>query len=256
MMGEEEKQQQPPLMAKEMDVNSWWEIERSHPPGTLWMGATPLFEVCIETYGWPEEKAYRVLKGYRQFMTLQRRLGNSHVLEPSNIIDQMWVQHVSSRNYDMDCQLLCGDKVVRDGYSRLNHVSRAKRIETTQHLLRALFPNDLDQEIWFFGKHSMDSLIVQEKTQNPPEEECKILFRTHTFRMVLAEADIDVPMSYPFCVAACLYASSQGREYRDLRFIVEGVDVDPHQMLKELNFQDRQVVDVLVKEDIRVPLEP
>lgn len=234
-------------MAEEREMNAitWWEIDRSHPPGALWMGATPLFEVCVETYGWTEDLARRVLNGYRQFLTLQRRVGSAKVVEPSNIIDMMWVQHFSSRNYENDCLVLCGESIPRDGYARLDHVARAKRIEATQQLLRALFPNDLDEEIWSFGDHSMNSLILKGKVEHP-EEETKILFRTHTFRKLLTEADYDMPLSMPFIVPACLYAEGQGREYRDLRFIVEGVDVDPHQTLEELNFQNRQVVDVLM----------
>lgn len=250
-----------PVMTKELDANSWWEVERDpHPPGTLWMGFTPLLEVCKETYGWNEEKALRVSKGYRQFLTLQKRVGNPSILEPSSIIDKMWVQHVSSRNYEKDCLLLCGFTIPRDGYNLLDHVSRAKREEATKQLLLALFPNELDQEIWSFGKHSMDSLMVKEKVKHP-EEESKILFRAHMNRLtvkhtpetVLAEAEYDMPLSMPFVVPATLYASGQGREYRELLFVVEGAPVDPHQTLKELNFQTSQVVDVIVKEEFQRP---
>lgn len=260
-MVEAEKLQMP-VMTKELDANTWWEAERDdpHPPGTLWMGVTPLLEVCKEAYGWNEEKALRVSKGYRQFLILQRRVGNPSILEPSTIIDKMWVQHVSSRNYEKDCLLLCGFTVPRDGYNRLDHVSRAKREEATKQLLLALFPNELDKEIWSFGEHSMDSLMVKEKVKHP-EEESKILFRahmnrltvTHTPETVLAEAEYDMPLSMPFVVPAALYASGQEREYRELLFVVEGVAVDPHATLKELNFQTSQVVDVIVKEEFQRP---
>jgi hypothetical protein len=254
----EAEKQQIPVMTKELDANTWWEVERDHPPGSLWMGVTPLLEVCMETYGWNEEKALRVSKGYRQFLILQRRVGNPSIIEPSNIIDQMWVQHVSCRNYEKDCLLLCGFTVPRDAYNRLDHVSRAKREEATKQLLLALFPNDLEQEIWSFGEHSMDSLMVQEKVKHP-EPETKILFRahmnrltvTHTPETVLAEAEYDMPLSMPFVVPAALYASGQGRENRELLFVIEGVPVDPHQTLKELNFQNSQVVDVIVKEEFQ-----
>jgi hypothetical protein len=254
----EAEKQQIPVMMKELDANTWWEVERDHPPGSLWMGVTPLLEVCMETYGWNEEKALRVSKGYRQFLILQRRVGNPSIIEPSNIIDQMWVQHVSCRNYEKDCLLLCGFNVPRDAYNRLDHVSRAKREEATKQLLLALFPNDLDQEIWSFGEHSMDSLMVKERVKHP-EPETKILFRahmnrltvTHTPETVLAEAEYDMPLSMPFVVPAALYASGQGRENRELLFVIEGVPVDPHQTLKELNFQNSQVVDVIVKEEFQ-----
>jgi hypothetical protein len=229
-----------------MDSSSlWWQIDRSLPQP---VGATPLLDICVETYGWKEDKARRVLTGYRQFLDLKKKLGDfdgkNPILEPSNLIDQMWVQHIGTRSYTEDCKLLCGEVVRRDGYTRLNHDARAKRMETTHRILnKAKFMDDpIDEEVWCLRERSHSLVLLSEEE----EEQTTVIFRPH-LSSDLKEARYEMPLYENFVVTACVYAEDQGMEYRDLSFLVDGKHVSPDLTLKELGFAHSQVIDVVPK---------
>lgn len=228
-----------------MDSSSWWQVDHNHDP-PLTQGATPLLKICMETYGWKEEKAHRILTGYKQFLELKKKLGDfdGTILEPSNVIDQMWVQHYGSRNYNKDCQLLCDNVVKRDGYGRLDSESRKRRIAATAPVLKSVFKTLVDEEIWSFAGHNHSLVPVSKEG----EEETSIIFRPH-WRPVLHEASYDFSLSTCFIAVACIYAEDQGKEYRDLRFVVDGHEVGPGESLRELGFANNQVVDVMKRKE-------
>jgi len=93
---------------------TWWLVDLKY---NVTGGATPLVKRCMKEFGWDEEHCRQVLRAYKQFLRPKADYRDFHaeVLSPSSKVDQMWHMHMlDTRNYALDCDLLCGDYVHHD----------------------------------------------------------------------------------------------------------------------------------------------
>jgi hypothetical protein len=113
----------------------------------------------MNAHNWSEEHARRVLKGYRQFMTLKARLEdwNATILSPSSVVDQIWHLHIlDTQRYAADCITLCGQVVHHNVDAGLNGLTpeesdarRDRRANTRAALLEHFEENEIDKErVW------------------------------------------------------------------------------------------------------------
>ena len=101
----------------------------------------------MRVYGWSLEKSRKVLKAYRQFLTLKKEHEDwgATELSPSFWVDRMWHQHILDVNYYHDTMLLCGRVVGHNPDGALS--GKAERDEATREALEKRYPN-YDKEIW------------------------------------------------------------------------------------------------------------
>mmetsp|Transcript_18328 Transcript_18328/g.44253 ORF Transcript_18328/g.44253 Transcript_18328/m.44253 type:complete len:375 (-) Transcript_18328:755-1879(-) len=139
----------------------WWTVDESslvvfdtalalHPlPGAL-----SLRERCEELYGWPPSTGRKVLKAYRQFLTLKKLFKDwdAEILDPSPLVDWMWKAHVlDTKNYIHDMLLLCGHPVHYSPTLDIEEetlVGRRRRKATYDGLVGYFGRDKIDMEIW------------------------------------------------------------------------------------------------------------
>lgn len=116
-----------------------------------------LIQSCKKAYSWELEWTLRVLKGYRQFLHLQRNVlqladsrdDDSVVYSPiaSESICQMWGKHASHPpTYRSDCRELVGAflpfEVIQDPRSVIQRRSQ------TRQVLEIIFKDEVDRQVW------------------------------------------------------------------------------------------------------------
>ena len=138
----------------DFNERTWWmvDLEEFHETYNP-QGATALVARCMRVYNWNEHKTRKVLKGYRQFLTLKKvyQDWNAKILSPSYLVDQMWHQHILDiHNYYYDMMLLCGQIVGHnpDGAALDRDNAKAQRDRFTQQALRRHFSGSIDVDVW------------------------------------------------------------------------------------------------------------
>jgi hypothetical protein len=135
----------------EFSSASWWLVDLSHEP-PLEQGATALVNRCMAVYpDWDEVFARRVLKGYRQFLTITAEAQDwrGTKLTPPPLVDKMWEQHTHDIvSYLHDCMLLFGHVMGRNIYGFPSPTIYQEIRRNTMERLEARFGRDYDNEIW------------------------------------------------------------------------------------------------------------
>lgn len=68
-----------------------------------------LINLCTRVYHWDNATAKKVFKSYRQFLVIKREQSDwdSKKFTPCWSVDQMWKQHSTLDDYDLDISNLC-----------------------------------------------------------------------------------------------------------------------------------------------------
>jgi hypothetical protein len=111
----------------------------------------PLVARCQREYRWDETKCRKVLNAYQQFFELKKYFQDwdATILSPSQVVDQMWHQHLLDvTNYCHDTILLFGHVVGHNPDGALDSPAKAARTKTTRDALFEHFGSDYDKEMW------------------------------------------------------------------------------------------------------------
>ena len=136
-----------------VSADRWWMVDLHYARANRGdrQGASYLVRRCMETHGWPESKARRVLKAYRQFLALKQATQDWDAtrLSPPLLVDKMWHAHILDVvNYVHDMMLLCGHVVGHNPDGALDEEAKAERIQATRAALLGRFAEECDADIW------------------------------------------------------------------------------------------------------------
>jgi small ubiquitin-related modifier len=138
-----------PARDNEFTEETWWTVDAGFDGK---QGASAVVARCVTLYGWSDPKARKVLKAYRQFLTLKKESKDwdATILSPSALVDQMWHAHVlDTKNYFHDMMLLCGNVVNHNPDGGHDKEAREARRKTTRDALLNRFGSyTIDSEIW------------------------------------------------------------------------------------------------------------
>ena len=194
---------------------------------------------CQREYLWDEAKCRRVLNAYRQFLELKKTFEDwdATILSPSQVVDQMWHQHLLDvTNYCHDTILLCGHVVGHNPDGALDGPAKAARTKTTRDALFENFGSDYNKEMWLtptelHEEERIDSkipitLILRDKTGN------KQLFRLkrHQKLSVLFKS----------------YAQMTGVAVHELHFLFDGERIGKSETSLDLELNDQDEIDVIL----------
>ena len=162
----------------------WWTVEESPSvtagtalaPGAV--GALPLRERCEALYGWSQRTGQKVLKAYRQFLTLKKvfKDWDAKILDPSPMVDRIWKAHVlDTKNYVHDMLLLCGHIVHYNPTAEIDQGTsdgRRRRKATYDGLVGYFGRDEIDIHIWAvnFDPDPKEPIFVNitDSTNDPP----------------------------------------------------------------------------------------
>lgn len=149
------------LGSRRTDFNerTWWMVDlesfqdATRNSNNPQQGATGLVARCMRVYDWEEDNARKVLKGYRQFLSLKKELQDWDTtrLCPSPLVEKMWHQHIlDTQNYHHDMILLCGQVVTHnpDDEQVGDSFASGQRYQFTREEIQRHFSEAFDEDIW------------------------------------------------------------------------------------------------------------
>ena len=143
---------------------TWWMVDMEACESN--QGATGLVKRCMREYDWSFDKSNKVLKAYRQFLTLKKawRDWDAKIFSHSYFVDKMWRQHILDiSNYYHDMVMLCGHIVLRNPDGALDwEAENARDRKTRIELLKNFGSKNLDSRVWGFP------FAVPEKDSSKP----------------------------------------------------------------------------------------
>jgi hypothetical protein len=156
---------------KGLDADTWEIVLR----GTkLSRGATPLVNRCMRSYGWSEEYAIRVLKGYKQFCAWKQTFEDwdDTALAPPVPIRQMWLQHLlDSHHYQIHCLTLFGHILHYSPDNGADTAVERERIENTKRIALVHFRGkDYDKDVWTWESQQLDIGFDSRPQHHPGRE--------------------------------------------------------------------------------------
>jgi small ubiquitin-related modifier len=223
------------VFSRPSDFNetTWFMIDLEHRP-RITQGATPLVARCMRLHHWPESKARKILKAYRQFLVLKKvkEDWNAEILSPSAEVDLMWHQHILDVvNYSHDCMLLCGHVIGHNPDGGLSDSARAERRRVTQAALTE-----------HFGAEAVDNIppTVAERRRGPTEP-ITFRIRDHIGEELSFKIRYGTRMGKVFET----YAQQKGVQAQTLRFLLYGERILDHQTPWMLELDDNDEIDCM-----------
>ena len=194
---------------------------------------------CQREYLWDEAKCRRVLNAYRQFLELKKTFEDwdATILSPSQVVDQMWHQHLLDvTNYCHDTILLCGHVVGHNPDGALDGPAKAARTKTTRDALFENFGSDYNKEMWLtptelHEEERIDSkipitLILRQKRKIK-------LFR--------------IKRHQKLSVLFNTYAQMTGVAVHELQFLLDGERIKESDTPFDLKLNDQDQIDVILE---------
>jgi hypothetical protein len=220
----------------DFNETTWYMIDLEHRPH-ITQGATPLVARCMRVYHWPESKARKILKAYRQFLMLKKikEDWNTEILSPSAEVDLMWHQHILDVvNYSHDCMLLCGHVVGHNPDGGLDDSARAERREATRAALEEHFGEEaIVDNIWPTADEPRvadpESLMVRIRDQTGEETFFRIRWRTQMLKVFET------------------YAQHKQVRADQLRFLLGGERILDHETAEKLELTEEDQIDCMLE---------
>jgi small ubiquitin-related modifier len=219
----------------DFNATTWYMIDLEHRP-RITQGATPLVARCMRVHHWPESKARKILKAYRQFLVLKKvkEDWNAEILSPSAEVDLMWHQHILDVvNYSHDCMLLCGHVIGHNPDGGLDDSARAERRRVTQAALTE-----------HFGAEAVDNIpptVVEPRKD--PRGAITICIRDQTGEETFFKILLRVRMVTVFEV----YARRKGVGAHSLRFLLDGGGILNDQTPEMLGLDEGDVINCMLE---------
>ena len=194
---------------------------------------------CQREYLWDEAKCRRVLNAYRQFLELKKTFEDwdATILSPSQVVDQMWHQHLLDvTNYCHDTILLCGHVVGHNPDGALDGPAKAARTKTTRDALFENFGSDYNKEMWLtptelHEEERIDSKIPIELILRDQKRK-KIWFKLMRYQKLSKLFN--------------RYAKITGVAVHDLRFLLRGERIYESDTPFNLELNDQDEIDVML----------
>ena len=229
----------------EFSERTWWMVDMfaqddEEEGNVTTQGATALVKRCIRVYGWDLQKTRKVLSAYKQFLTLKKQFKDwdATLLSPSLLVDQMWHQHILDVvNYSHDMMLLCGRVVGHNPDGASDGKKKAERDTTTRNALEQRFPNKYDKEVW-----GVASLKVGEDSEAFPTESISIRIRG----MDKTEIAYKIKRTSEIGTIFDLYAQRKGVCLSNIRFMLEGENIDPQATPMMMELEDDDQIDAFL----------
>lgn len=194
---------------------------------------------CQREYLWNEAKCRRVLNAYRQFLELKKIFEDwdATILSPSQVVDQMWHQHLLDvTNYCHDTILLCGHVVGHNPDGALDGPAKAARTKTTRDALFEHFGFDYNKEMWLIPTE----LHEEERIDSKIPIELKL--RDQKREIIWFKLTRYQKLSKLFN----RYAKITGVAVHDLRFLFRGERIYESDTPFDLELNDRDEIDVML----------
>ena len=194
---------------------------------------------CQREYLWDEAKCRRVLNAYRQFLELKKILEDwdATILSPSQVVDQMWHQHLLDvTNYCHDTILLCGHVVGHNPDGALDGPAKAARTKTTRDALFENFGSDYNKEMWLTPTELHEEERIDSKIP------IELILRDKTGKKQLFKLNRHQKLSVLFKS----YAQMTGVAVHELRFLLDGELIPESATPFDLELNDHDEIDVIL----------
>ena len=194
---------------------------------------------CQREYLWDEAKCRRVLNAYRQFLELKRIFEDwdATILSPSQVVDQMWHQHLLDvTNYCHDTILLCGHVVGHNPDGALDGPAKAARTNTTRDALFDNFGSDYNREMWLTPTELHEEERIDRKIP------ITLILRDHKRKIRLFRIKRYQKLSVLFNA----YAQMTGVAVHELRFLLDLERIPDHLTPFDLELNDQDEIDVML----------
>ena len=204
---------------------------------------------CQREYLWDEAKCRRVLNAYRQFLELKKTFEDwdATILSPSQVVDQMWHQHLLDvTNYCHDTILLCGHVVGHNPDGALDGPAKAARTKTTRDALFENFGSDYNKEMWLTPTELHEEERIDSKIP------ITLLLRDKTGKKQLFKIKRHQKLSVLFKS----YAQMTGVAVHELHFLFDGERIRESDTPFDLELNDQDEIDFMLKEriDSKIPI--
>ena len=196
---------------------------------------------CQREYLWDEAKCRRVLNAYRQFLELKKIFEDwdATILSPSQVVDQMWHQHLLDvTNYCHDTILLCGHVVGHNPDGALDGPAKAARTKTTRDALFENFGSDYNKEMWLTPTELHEEERIDSKIP------ITLILRDHKRRIKLFRLKRHQKLSVLFNT----YAQMTGVAVHKLNFLLDGERIPESLTPFDLELDDQDQIDVMLVE--------
>ena len=194
---------------------------------------------CQREYLWDEAKCRRVLNAYRQFLELKKIFEDwdATILSPSQVVDQMWHQHLLDvTNYCHDTILLCGHVVGHNPDGALDGPAKAARTKTTRDALFENFGSDYNKEMWLTPTELHEEERIDRKIP------ITLILRDHKRKIRLFRIKRYQKLSVLFNA----YAQMTGVAVHELRFLLDLERIPDHLTPFDLELNDQDEIDVML----------
>ena len=194
---------------------------------------------CQREYLWDEAKCRRVLNAYRQFLELKKTFEDwdATILSPSQVVDQMWHQHLLDvTNYCHDTILLCGHVVGHNPDGALDGPAKAARTKTTRDALFENFGSDYNKEMWLTPTELHEEERIDRKIP------ITLILRDHKRKIRLFRIKRYQKLSVLFNA----YAQMTGVAVHELRFLLDLERIPDHLTPFDLELNDQDEIDVML----------
>jgi small ubiquitin-related modifier len=195
---------------------------------------------CQREYLWDEAKCRRVLNAYRQFLELKKTFEDwdATILSPSQVVDQMWHQHLLDvTNYCHDTILLCGHVVGHNPDGALDGPAKAARTKTTRDALFENFGSDYNKKMWLTPTELHEEERIDSKIP------ITLILRDQTGEQTSFKLKRSTELSGLFNT----YAKMKGVVGHDLRFLFGGERIPESATPFDLELNDQDEIDVILE---------